>query len=222
MASCTQDTTARAIALITVGSTLIGYNEILNSTAATIQLTDQREIGTATGVGGSIRNFISTICATIYTVVLSNRLAKTIPASVIPAVTKAGLPSSSVASLLAAFASGSSTAFDGVKGLTPEIQSIGLHAYKFGSAEAYKTVFLTTIAFSGIGVILTFFTPNINSKMTSEVSITLHSKSNEGVVGAADTFGEKEVYIEQWIKLGGLHSAGKTRRVQSNILQNQY
>lgn len=193
MASCTPDTPARAIALITIGSTLIGANEILNSCVATIQLTDQREIGTATGVGGSIRNFISTICATVYTVVLSNRLAQTIPAAVPPAVIDAGLPSTSVASLLTALGSGSPAAFDDVKGLTPAIQAIGVQAYKIASAEAYKTVFLTTIAFSGIGVILTFFTPNINSKLTNEVTITLHSRSNIAVLGAKDVVADTAV-----------------------------
>jgi hypothetical protein len=63
----------------------------------TIIVDDQQEIGTATGIAGSMRATISTIITTVYSAVLSNRLTSTIPTRVPAAMVTAGLPVSSVA-----------------------------------------------------------------------------------------------------------------------------
>jgi hypothetical protein len=114
----------------------------------------------------------------VYTVVLSNRLATTIPGQVPKALTAAGLPSSSVAGFLTAYTTGTQAAFDAVQGLTPAILTKGTTAYKNASADAYRTVFLTTLAFSGIGIILTWFAPDVDKKLTREVAVTLHKKAD--------------------------------------------
>jgi hypothetical protein len=183
MATCTPDTEIRAIVLLLLGTTLIGLNECLTSGAATISLTDQREIGTAIGLGGSLRSFVSTLASTVYTVVLSNRLADTIPAQVPRALINAGLPADSTTAFLAAYTNGTQAAFDAIPGITPEIIAIGSRAYKFATSDAFKTVFLSTIAFMGVGIILTAFLPNIDPLMTGEVSMTLHSRNDEELLG---------------------------------------
>ncbi|KAI9809979.1 MAG: hypothetical protein M1827_006746 [Pycnora praestabilis] len=185
VASSTPDTLGRSAAFLFIGCTAIGWNESITLSLAGIVIKDQADIGTAIGVAGSIRSAISTVAATIYTVVLSNRLAIDIPAQVPPAVIKAGLPASSVPTYLAAFASTTpATAFAAVKGITPAIMAVGAEAYKSASADAYRTVFFTTIAWSGVAVILTFFAPNVDSKMTGDVAATLHRRNDETVVGA--------------------------------------
>ncbi|KAB5525517.1 fungal trichothecene efflux pump [Coniochaeta sp. 2T2.1] len=188
MATSSPDTVLRSSIMIFLASFFIGWNELINSAVATISIDDQREIGTATGAGGSSRSLISTVCSTVFTTVLANRLAQTIPARVPPAVIEAGLPESSVPSFLAALTAGS---FDAVAGVTPEIISIGKRAYKEANAAAFNTVFLTTIAFSAIGIILTFFAPNVDHLLTREVNIQLSSKTVAGTGGA------KEADVEQ-------------------------
>lgn len=183
MASCTPETETRAIILLLLGTTMIGLNECLTSAAATICLTDQREIGTAIGLGGTLRSFVSTLASTVYTVVLNNRLASTIPDQVPRALINAGLPADSTAAFLAAYSNGTQAAFDAVPGITPEIEEIGSRAYRFATSDAFQTVFLSTIAFMGIGVILTAFLPNIDNLMTSELSMTLHSRNDEEILG---------------------------------------
>lgn len=64
VASATPDTPGRAIALMFIGTTLIGMVELLASTMSSILVKDQREIGTVIGFAGSVRSTISTICAT--------------------------------------------------------------------------------------------------------------------------------------------------------------
>lgn len=193
MATSTPDTVVRSSALIFFASFFIGWNELLNSTVATISIEDQREIGTYAGTGGSSRSLISTICSTIYTTVLSNRLAQTIPAKVPAAVIAAGLPESSVAAFIAAVSAGTASAWDAVVGLTPVIQAAGVRAYQEANSSAYNTVFLTTIAFSGLGSILAIFAPNVDHLLTKNVNITVNVSEADAAVGVAQHEQEKRV-----------------------------
>lgn len=113
---------------------------------------------------------ISSLGSAVYLSVLSNRLTETIPAGVAPAAIQAGLPASSVPSLLAGFTSGD---FSAVQGLTADILATSRRAYQFANASAYTTVFFTTIAFTGIAIVLSFFAPNVDDRMTSQVAVTL-------------------------------------------------
>jgi hypothetical protein len=70
---------------------------------------------------------------------------------------KAGLPAISTAAFLAAYTNGTQAAFDAIPGITPDIIHIGSRAYKFATSDAFETVFLSTITFMGVGVILTAF-----------------------------------------------------------------
>lgn len=112
---------------------------------------------------------------------MTNRLASTIPAYVPVALTEAGLPSSSVADWLAAYAVGTPVAFDAVSGTTAAINAIGAIAYKEAVAKAFQTVYLVTIAFSGVGLILSFFCPNADKLLTSDVATKLQGKSENTI-----------------------------------------
>ncbi|KAF2122211.1 fungal trichothecene efflux pump [Lophiotrema nucula] len=184
MASSTPDTPVRAAIFVFLAAAFIGWNEILNSTVATICISDQREIGTATGIAGSARSFISTICSTVYTVILSNRLATTIPAKVPPALVAAGLPTSSITAFISALTLGTPAAWSAVDGLNPSIQAVGVRAYQEANSDAYKTVFLSTIAFCGVGIICSFFAPNIDHLLDRDVVVQLRGKGqgDEGKV----------------------------------------
>jgi hypothetical protein len=122
------------------------------------------------------------MCAAIYSAILTNRLNQTIPEQVPAALIQAGLPADSVASFLSALSIGTPAAFTAVNGITPNILAVGAAAYKHASSDAYRTVFLSSIAFSGVGIILTFFTPSVDHRMTGEVSAALrhHTTSTGG------------------------------------------
>ncbi len=149
---------------------------------AGIVIDDQKDIGTAVGLAGCIRNTISTVGTAIYTVILSNRLATTIPAEVPPALIGAGLPSSAVADFLTAYSTGAA-ALQAVPGINATILAAGTAAYKQASADAYRTVFLSTIAFSGVAIIFAFFTADGSKMMTHDVATTLHQRTSGRLVG---------------------------------------
>jgi len=177
MASVTPNTPKTAMALEFLAVTMVGYNEAIMLPIATIAIRDQAEIGTAAGLAGSARSAISTVASTIYSVVLTIRLGKTIPSEVPAALIAAGLPASSITSYFAAVAAGgTATAFAAVEGLTPEISAAGATAYRFAYSHAYKTVFLTSVAFGVLAIICNLFVPNIDHLMTDAVAVTLTNR----------------------------------------------
>ena len=140
-----------------------------------------------------MRSTISAIATTIYSFILSNRLKQTIPAQVPPFLIKAGLPATSVTAFLNAITVGTPAAFAAVPGITTDIEATGIGAYHVASADAYKTVFLSSIAFSGIAIITSFFVANVDHLMTKEVSTTLHDTKKENVVGHGAAMKDSEV-----------------------------
>lgn len=167
----------------------MGWNEGVTQTLVGICVRDQKEIGIAVGIAGSFRSAISTVWSTIFVAVLSNRLTSTVPAAVGPAAISAGLPASSITSLLAALAAGTEAAFGTVKGLTPEIRQVVEVAYRNGEASAYRTIYYVSISVGGCLMLLSLFAPNVDHLMTDKVVVTLHRKNEEGASG----FQEKNV-----------------------------
>jgi hypothetical protein len=166
-----------------MGCFFVGWIENVCLTLTTVALNDQKEIGTAGGVAGSLRAAISAVSSAVYTAVLSNRLSQTISSEVPSALIKAGLPATSVADFIAAISIGTPAAFSKVAGISDSITAAGLSAYKVANADAYRTVFLTTIAFSGLALVLSFFVPNVEERLTGDVAATLHNRGDEKTVG---------------------------------------
>ncbi|KAH8645790.1 hypothetical protein BX600DRAFT_444346 [Xylariales sp. PMI_506] len=106
MATCTPDTPTRAEVLLLFGCIFVGFVECIAATVSSLCLDDQREIGTALGLGGSCRSFVASFGETLYDVVLANRLAQTIPDQVPKALIAADLPANSTAAFFTACADG--------------------------------------------------------------------------------------------------------------------
>jgi sugar phosphate permease len=141
IATCNENTPSTAIALLFLGTAFIGYTDGVAIIITTIEIPDQADIGIATGVMGALRSIVGAICSSIYSSILTNRLADTVPAQVPPALIKAGLPAASVAPFLQALSLGTAQAFASVKGLTPKILAAGTSAYKHAASDAYRTLF---------------------------------------------------------------------------------
>lgn len=130
-------------------------------------------IGTGVGIATSLRTFISTTAAAVFTTVLKNRLATTVPQFVAPALVDAGLPATSLLDFIRLLRED-----PGSLGLVPgsntTIVEAGLEAFKVANAHAYSTVYLTTLGFSGLGVLASLFTPEIEPRLHDTVGCTLH------------------------------------------------
>ncbi|CAK7219829.1 hypothetical protein SBRCBS47491_003983 [Sporothrix bragantina] len=178
-------TRATCIGLLFVGTTFIGYNEAVALAGTTLLASDQSEIGVAGGLGSSFRSAISSVVTAVYVTILTNRLAKTIPAQVPPALEAAGLPSSSIEAFLTAAAAGKTSVADAatslastIPGLTQNILDAGNAAYRSANADAYHTVYLATIAFTGVAIVLALLGRNTEEMMTDKVVATLANEDN--------------------------------------------
>ncbi|OBT54401.1 hypothetical protein VE04_10332 [Pseudogymnoascus sp. 24MN13] len=166
---------SRPPGLLVTGCFFIGWNESVTLVFAGMCITDQKEIGTAVGLAGSVRSAISTLATTIYTVVLSNRLSSTIATRVVPAALDDGLPADSLTDLLASPAArGDGSAMVGVvPGATQAIVDVTREAYKQAAVAAFKTVFLTSLAFTGVGMVVSLWAPNVAPLMTDQVAVLI-------------------------------------------------
>ena len=103
-------------------------------------LRTQEEIGTAGGLSGAIRSFVSVLATAIYSTVLVNRQNTTIPDYVPPAAIHAGLPKSSVPALIKGLTGDGPLTKSAIPGLTPAITAAATNAFRVANSEAYKTV----------------------------------------------------------------------------------
>lgn len=165
--------------LVGTGTLFIGMMEGMAICTTTFPLRTQEEIGTAGGLSGSIRSFGSVIAIAILTTTLRTRLEKTVPANVVPAVTKAGLPSSSIPSLISGLSGASNLTAEAVPGLTNGILEVADKAYKLANSQAYSTVFLVSLAFGGLGMILCWFVAQNDESQANFVAGHIHKTSEE-------------------------------------------
>ncbi|RFU26296.1 hypothetical protein B7463_g10051, partial [Scytalidium lignicola] len=165
--------------LLIVGCLFIGAMEGMAIATATFPLRSQEEIGTAGGLSGAVRIFGGCVAVAIYSTVLNNRLATTIPGRVIPAAIGAGLPESSIPALVAGLEGTTPINVPSIPGLTDRILDIASFAFRQAHADAYRTVFYTSFAFSGIGMILCWFVAQNDSSTQDFVASHIHKPAEE-------------------------------------------
>jgi MFS family permease len=172
--------------LITSGALFIGMAEAQAATTSTFSIRTQEEIGVAGGLSGTIRSFGSVIATAVYTATLTNRLSTTIPHYVVPAAVNAGLPVDSVDSLIIGLQGKGLLTPSAVPGLTPAINATAAAAFRVANSEAYKTVFLVSFAFSGLGMILCWFVTDNDKSMEEYVAGHVHKKADEAILETQD------------------------------------
>lgn len=165
--------------LITTGCLFIGMMEGVAICTTSFPLRTQEEIGTAGGLSGAIRAFGSVLAVAIYATTLTNRLKTTIPANVVPAAVNAGLPASSIPSLISGLGGTTVLNTTTVPGLTENIVAVASQAYRVANAEAYRTVFLASFAFGGLGMIICWFVAQNDASTENYVAGHIHKPKEE-------------------------------------------
>jgi hypothetical protein len=111
------------------------------------------------------------IAVAVYSTILTNRLATTLPAVVGGAATAAGLPASDVPGMLAAVAAGTVAEAPGV---TDSILAAIAGAVPTAYSQAFKTVYLASLGFGGIAIIGSLLTVDPQKHLTDKVERRLH------------------------------------------------
>ncbi|CAK7233758.1 hypothetical protein SCUCBS95973_008704 [Sporothrix curviconia] len=183
MTICTPDTPKTAMGLVFLASTAVGWAESIVLPACNICIEDQNEIGTATGIAGSLRSAISTVASTIYSVVLTVRETATLSTVVPAALAQAGLSASSIEEYMTAVSAGETAAeLSKISGVTSQVISVGTRAYQIAYADAYRTIFFTSIAFGSLALIVAMFVPNFDALLTNKVATQLNLSNKKANV----------------------------------------
>lgn len=168
--------------LISAGCLLTGMMEGMATCTSTFPLRDQKEIGEGDGLSGTIRVFGSVVAVAVYSAVFANRMDKMdkpIPQYLYPAAEGAGLPKSSLPALVAGLRGSGSLDATTVPGLTAAVLTIARSGYAQASAAIFRTVFFTSFAFGGIGMILAWFVVQNDASKQKFVAGHIHSKQQE-------------------------------------------
>ena len=167
------------VGLMTAGCLFIGMMEGMGICTTTFPLRDQKEIGEGGGLSGTIRAFGAVVAVAVYSAVLANRMDKTIPQYLYPAAERAGLPKSSFPALVAGLGGSGTLDATTVPGLNPGVLTIARSGYAEASAAALRTVFFTSFAFGGIGMILAWFVVQNDASKQKYVAGHIHGKQRE-------------------------------------------
>lgn len=165
------------MAFVILGCFMVGAADGIAIATTTFPIHSQGEIGTAGGLGGFLRLFVSTVAVAIYSTVHANKLASALPTEIGKAVAEADLPSSSLPALISAL-SGTTPIAD-VPGATEDIVQLGRDGYRKGHSRAIATVFFTNLAFCGIALILSFFVANNDATQENFIASHIHTKGEE-------------------------------------------
>ena len=113
------------------------------------------------------------IAVAVYSTILTNRLATTVPSIVGGAAVEAGLPVSDVPGVAAAVLAGTVAKAPGV---TPSILGAIAQAIPSAYSQAFKTVYLASLGFGGIAIIGSLLTVDPEKHLTDKVERRLHGK----------------------------------------------
>lgn len=102
-----------------------------------------------------------------YTAVLSNRLSQTIASKVPSSIIRGGTYRCDLCG--------------NTRRLCQRHGKFRFHHYY--RTQCLRTVSLTTIVFSGLALVLSFFVPNVEDRLTGDVVATLHNRDDEKVIG---------------------------------------
>lgn len=176
------DNKALILALVFLANYFGGWIELIGQINSGLVIKNQQELGIACGIGAAIRNIVIAVISVAYGTAFTNGMETKVPAIVGQALTRAGLPESSVPAFLQALSIGTPAALANVPGISATITGAGLAAYKVAVTKVFRVVYLVTITFSVLGVIISFFTANVEDLLNMKVAAQLHTGEGEELV----------------------------------------
>ncbi len=169
LAALTPSTKDAGVALTILGPFWVGFIE-LSALSLGPLFCKPEDIGLASGMLASIRSAGGSIAVAVYQTILTNRLSTTLPAIVGAAAVAAGYPESQIATLTAAV---KANTWAKLPDLTPEITSAIKANIPTAYGQAYKTVYLASLAFGGIAIIAGLLTKDARVHLTSKGIVLL-------------------------------------------------
>ncbi|MCJ1304210.1 hypothetical protein MMC08_007022 [Hypocenomyce scalaris] len=178
-----------------------GGSAISAITMTIIQLNTKHEyLGLAASLASMSRNVGGAIGTTIYSSILANRFTANLAPDVVAPMVQAGVPLADIPGVITALSTGVGTS--ALAALTPTQLGVAELGLKWAHAHAFRTVFLTTLAFGILGLIDVFFVTDVSHQMTHKVEIKLEEGAH--IAAQTDT-GEGHFVEHRDIHIGHVH-----------------
>ncbi|QKX58196.1 uncharacterized protein TRUGW13939_05317 [Talaromyces rugulosus] len=174
------------LGMLVTGNLIIGMADGIGLPMTTFPIKNQERLGTAGGLSGCIRLAGTSIAVAMYSTILSNRLNQTIPAAIETAALSTGISESAVPELIAVLNGGGSLSNNTVKGLTTSAIPLIEQAYRLGNSRAYSTVFLSTLGFGGLALVLSFFIGGVDESDGEYVAAVIQNANEVKVTTEKD------------------------------------
>lgn len=175
----------QAIAITAMIGLMVGWVELIAIVVAGLVIPPEN-IGSGQAFFASARAIAGTIATSIYLAIYNNKLNTFIPREVIPAVTRAGLPESSLPALFAATKMATASALDAVPGMTAAIKVALDAAQKSAYAQSFSIVYLSSLSFGALALIVAFFSSDVDKYMTGFVNKTVVQGKAKGQEDVAE------------------------------------
>lgn len=180
MASITVENKARAIAFSFLAGWTIGWGEVIAAIIVQYIVADQ-DLGVAFSVISASRTIFGSIFTAAFIAVYTNKVPGYLASIVPERVLAAGLPESSLATLMTAAAAANQTALAEVDGMTPEILRTTNIAVSDAYSRSYAYVYYFAVAIGGIAIIASVSMRDFDKYLTSHVSRQLYSKKDADI-----------------------------------------
>jgi hypothetical protein len=161
-----------------------------------------------------MRTVLGSIFTAIYLAILNNKLPTEIQMHVESAATAAGLPSSSFTSLLAAVANGTTSAYNAVPNMTPEIETKIINAVTDGRVKAYSYIYYATIAVNAVPIIAGLLMKDYDHLLNSHVPRQIY---RNGQGAGEEGKGDQEPRSEHSLGEEEKQSENQKEAVVSNV-----
>lgn len=178
LAALTPERVKMGIAFTIIGPFFVGFIELASLSLAPL-FCKASDIGLASGLLSSIRSAGSSVSVATYNAILTNRLATTLVANINSIAADAGIPDDKIPAIVAAIKTGTIAK---VPGLTPEMQAAVTQVVPTAYSQAFKTVYLASLAFGGIAIISSLFSKDVQEHLTDKVERKLHGRQKEVIV----------------------------------------
>ncbi|KAL4893648.1 fungal trichothecene efflux pump [Aspergillus ambiguus] len=148
----------------------------------------QEDIGTAAGLAGTSRLLAGAVATAIFSNVTNNKYVATLPEQVRASVASFDLPTDVVTRLITAAAAGTSTAYNSIPGITPDIEAAATMANKVSYLAGAHLSYQVALAFGLFGCIAALFVPTVDTRKYTKRTVAPQQadkkalKQNNGAV----------------------------------------
>ncbi|KAF1988842.1 hypothetical protein K402DRAFT_327999 [Aulographum hederae CBS 113979] len=161
---------------------MVGVGWLTVSSIVVVQLCcADTHIGLTTLLTGSTRSIGGSVAVVIYTTVLHNTLDKEAGRKVAERVLPLGLRVEALPALVEDLVKSKGKTALQIPGVTPRVLQAASEGLKFAYAEGFKYIYVTSMAFGAIAIVLACFTRDVTPNMTNSVAVRLQNEKKRPV-----------------------------------------